>query len=229
MFDSHARVFARNHMCPDSEHMFSRHTPKALPAIAAAAFIAAAPAAGASTATKSHSKRARIALLVRHGHMHHHCEGANTSATAAPKRVMRAAVVCLVNEQRARHHLPPLHASPALDSSAQRWTDTMVSSNQFGHGDNFSARISAAGFHWSNAAENIASGFETPSQVVRGWMASTGHCQNILSPTYSDVGTGVSPHGVSGVGPSTWTQDFGLWMGHHAPSHNGGPAAACPY
>jgi uncharacterized protein YkwD len=225
--------------------MFSRHALKALPALAAAALLAAAPAGAATTSKtpakrahiallhrgKHHSKRAHITLLTRprHARVNRHCAGAGTPATAAPKRAMRAAVVCLVNQQRARHHLPPLHASAALDRSAQHWTDSMVASDQFTHGSNFSARISAAGFHWSFAGENIASGFQTPREVVRGWMASTGHCQNILNPNFADVGTGVSPHGVSGVGPSTWTQDFGLWMGHGAPSHNGGPAAGCPY
>lgn len=209
--------------------MFSRHASKALPAVAAAALLAAAPAAGATTATKSHAKRASIALLVRHTHAHRVCDGASTPATAAPRRELRAAIVCLVNAQRASHHLPRLHASSALDGAAQRWTNHMVSSDRFSHSADFAGRISAAGFAWSSVGENIASGFQTPRQVVRGWMSSTGHCQNILSPTYSDIGTGVSPHGVSGVGPSTWTQDFGLSSGHGAPSHNGGPAAGCPY
>jgi uncharacterized protein YkwD len=227
--------------------MFSRPTRLPVATLATAALLAIAPAASASPSPASnpakrahiallighrhHSKRAHVALLVRQGHVRRGCAGANTSATAAPKREMRAAVVCLVNEQRARHHLPPLQASPDLDSSAQRWTDTMVSSDEFTHGSDFAARISAAGFHWSFAGENIATGFSTPAQVVRGWMASTGHCQNILNPSYADVGTGVSPHPVAGFasGPSTWTQDFGLWMGHGAPSHNGGPAAGCPY
>ncbi len=210
--------------------MFSRHISKALPALTAAAVLAAAPAAIASTAAKSHSNRARIALLIRHSHFKRACVGAHTPATAATKREMRAAVLCLVNKQRALHHLPALHASAALDRSAQRWTNTMVGSGQFTHGANFAARISAAGFHWSYAGENIAAGFQTPTAAVRAWMASTGHCQNILNPDYADVGTGVSPHGTGpGIGPSTWTQDFGLWAGDGTPSHNGGPAAGCPY
>ena len=227
--------------------MLSRHKVHTVPALAAAALLAAAPVASASASPaphpskrahiallirhRHHAKRAHIALLVRHGHVHRGCAGANTSATAAPKREMRAAVVCLINDQRARHHLPPLQASTSLDSSAQRWTNAMVSSGQFTHGSDFAARISAAGFHWSFAGENIATGFTTPAQVVRGWMASTGHCQNILNPSFADVGTGVSPHPVSGFasGPSTWTQDFGLWMGHGAPSHDSAPAAGCPY
>ena len=211
--------------------MFSRHISKALPALTAAAVLAAAPATGASTTAKSHSHRARIALLIRHTHIKRVCVGAHTPATAASKREMRTAVRCLINKQRARHHLPALHASAALDSSAQRWSNAMVGSGRFTHGANFAARISAAGFHWSYAGENIATGFETPTQVVRGWMASTGHCQNILNPDYADVGTGINPHPVPGFasGPSTWTQDFGLWMGDGTPSHNAGPAAGCPY
>ena len=211
--------------------MFSRHLPKALPALTAAALLAAVPAAAASTTAKSHSPRARIALLIRHTHIKRTCVGAHTPATAASKSEMRAAVLCLINKQRAAHHLPALHASGRLDDSAQRWSNDMVGSGQFTHGTNFAARISAAGFHWSFAGENIATGFETPTEVVRGWMASTDHCQNILNPDYADVGTGVNPHPVRGfaTGPSTWTQDFGLWMGNGTPSHNDGPAAACPY
>jgi uncharacterized protein YkwD len=107
----------------------------------------------------------------------------------------------------------------------------MVNHSQFTHGNNFSARITAVGFDWSNAGENIASGYPTPQAVVTAWMASTGHCQNILSPTYSDVGTGINNHAVHGsaTGPATWTQDFGLPMGQPAPSQNTRPARGCPY
>jgi hypothetical protein len=62
-------------------------------------------------------------------------------------------------------------------------------------------------------------------------MASTDHCQNILSPVYADVGTGVNPNPVLAAagGNSTWTQDFGLLMTANQPSSNSGPANGCPY
>jgi uncharacterized protein YkwD len=159
------------------------------------------------------------------------CADARTPAVAASDKQMRNAVVCLVNQQRAKHHLPQLHANPRLDRSAQGWTNAMVARSAFTHGSDFSARITAVGFVWSAAAENIATGYPTPRAVVDGWMASTGHCQNILSPTYLDVGTGLSRHPVLGFasGEATWTQDFGLPMGHHAPSGNSAAAARCPY
>ena len=62
-------------------------------------------------------------------------------------------------------------------------------------------------------------------------MASTGHCQNILDPTYGNVGTGVEPRAGAGLGVElgTWTQDFALSMGKSPPSGDWGPADGCPY
>ena len=159
------------------------------------------------------------------------CAGANARVGRASTQVLRAAVVCLINQERAAHHLPALTASPLLNNSAQRWTNAMVSSDQFTHGMNFAGRISAAGYDWRSAGENIATGFATPRSVVAAWMASTGHCQNILHPSYRNIGTGVSRGVVKGfaTGVGTWTQDFALGMHQSAPSGNYGPASGCPY
>ena len=186
-----------------------------------------APSAGA-TSTRKHHRRHRH---IRHVHVAAGCAGANDPVAHTPAPVLRAAVVCLINQQRSLHHLPPLHASPLLNRSAQGWTGAMVSTDQFTHGTNFAARISAAGYVWRAAGENIATGFATPRGVVRGWMASTGHCQNILNPTYRNVGTGVSTRSVPGFasGGGTWTQDFALGMSQSPPSGNFGPANGCPY
>jgi uncharacterized protein YkwD len=145
--------------------------------------------------------------------------------------VLRSAVVCLVNQERAARDLPALEASSQLDTSAQRWTDAMVSTDQFTHGTNFAGRITSTGYSWRSAGENIATGYATPSAVVRAWMASTGHCENILNPTFRNVGTGVSARVVRGYasGTGTWTQDFALGMHQSTPSGNFGPARGCPY
>lgn len=158
------------------------------------------------------------------------CANAHTRISNASRPALQKAVVCLINHQRAWHHLPRLHASRRLNRSAQGWTNTMVREGSFGHGSDFASRITAVGFHWSMAGENIATGFPTPAAVVRAWMASPGHCRNILSPSFADVGTGVSRRGIAGAGSyGTWTQDFGLPMGHRPPSGNSGPASGCPY
>jgi uncharacterized protein YkwD len=160
----------------------------------------------------------------------HGCGHANTPIAAAPRHELQSAVVCLINHQRSKRHLPRLHQSQRLNRSAQGWTNSMVRHDAFTHGGDFAARITAVGFDWSMAGENIAAGYDTPASVVRAWMASAGHCENILSPSFADVGTGVSGRSVPGSGGAgTWTQDFGLPMGQHAPSGNSGPASGCPY
>ena len=191
--------------------------------IALVGVLAAAVAASPATAKSHHHRRHRV-------HSTRACANANAAVGAVSRQATKAAVVCLINKQRTARGLPALHESGLLDRSAQGWTNTMVATGAFTHGANFAGRISAAGFQWSSAGENIATGFLTPRAVVAGWMGSTGHCQNILSPTYSSVGTGVVHHvvGVGGDG-ATWTQDFALAAGHHAPSHNVGPANGCPY
>lgn len=143
---------------------------------------------------------------------------------------MVSAVLCLVNRRRTDDQLPRLHDNARLERSAQGWTEFMVSHDEFTHGSNFPSRITATGFHWSAVAENIATGFATPSSVVSAWMASPGHCRNILTPTFAFTGIGMTAAGVSGFGArGTWTEDFGLRVRQRAPSHNWGAADACPY
>ncbi len=159
------------------------------------------------------------------------CATANSPIAAAARAALQRAVVCLVNEQRRERGLPALRENARLNRSAQGWTNTMVTLRDFSHGADFAARISAVGFRWSSVGENIATGFTTAAAVVRGWMASTGHCQNILNPTYRYVGTGVSDRVVAGYssGGGTWTEDFGLGRGQRAASEDWAPAEHCPY
>jgi uncharacterized protein YkwD len=189
-----------------------RRPVKYLPFLACAAVLASPTAAPAATAHVASAN----------------CAHRHTPATRMSARAMRAAVVCLVNRERRHHGLPPLREARRLDRSAQGWSNRMVRAASFTHGD-FTSRLAAVGYRWSAAGENIASGFTDPWGVVRGWMGSPDHCRNILNPSYADLGVGVNTHRLGIYGPSTWTQDFGLWMGRHAPSHNSGPQGGCPY
>jgi uncharacterized protein YkwD len=195
--------------------------------VIASTLLTAVPVATATPAAHKADKARRV----HRARAASGCAGAGDNVASAPAQVLRNAVVCLINQQRALHHLPGLTASPLLNRSAQGWTNVMVSSDQFTHGANFASRISAVGYDWRMAGENIATGYATPRGVVRAWMASTGHCQNILNPSYRNVGTGVSTRAVSGfaTGPGTWTQDFALGMNSSPPSSNFGPADGCPY
>jgi uncharacterized protein YkwD len=207
------------------------HLPRlvlAILAVLTGSMLAVVPAATATTTHHRHHRhhKSRTGARAASG-----CSGATDPVGSTSPQVLRSAVVCLINQERALHHLPSLVASPLLDRSAQGWTNVMVSSDEFTHGMNFASRISAVGYDWRMAGENIATGYATPRGVVRAWMASTGHCQNILNPAYRNVGTGVSARAVSGfaTGPGTWTQDFALGMHSTPASNNFGPADRCPY
>jgi uncharacterized protein YkwD len=204
-----------------------------------------APSAGAAAqTTRKHHRHHRHHRRHHRRHKRHvkaaqqtravisqQCPNADTPATSASLADMRAAVVCLINQQRNAHGLPSLKVSAKLNRSAQNWNQWMVGSGQFTHGNNFAGRISAVGYNWQTAGENIATGFTTPRSVVNAWMASPDHCRNILDPNFRDVGTGETPAAVGSWAsqPSTFTQDFGLLMSQSAPSHNTGPQNGCPY
>jgi uncharacterized protein YkwD len=158
------------------------------------------------------------------------CAYANAPIGSVPSARLRGAVVCLINQQREARGLPGLRTSARLNGVAQRHTQAMVASGVFSHGADFALRFTDGGYNWRAAGENIATGYATPESVVSAWMASTDHCRNILAPMFRNVGTGVAAGSVgAGVGPGTWTEDFGLLMNQSAPSADTGPESGCPY
>jgi uncharacterized protein YkwD len=158
------------------------------------------------------------------------CPYADVPVGSAPLATLRAAALCLTNQERAAHGLPGLRASARLNLVAERQTHAMVASGDFTHGTNFTLRFSTVGYDWRAAGENIATGYSTPRSVVAAWMASTDHCRNILDPTFRDAGTGATTASVGAdVSPGTWTEDFGLAMGQSPASRNTRPQNACPY
>ncbi|MBD2773011.1 hypothetical protein ICL16_13245 [Iningainema sp. BLCCT55] len=60
------------------------------------------------------------------------------------------------------------------------------------------------GYNFRQAGENVASGYSSAQDVMRGWMNSTGHRANILNPNYREIGIGYA----RGNQPY-WTQTFG--------------------
>ncbi|GIH49483.1 Uncharacterized conserved protein YkwD, contains CAP (CSP/antigen 5/PR1) domain [Microbispora rosea] len=117
-------------------------------------------------------------------------------------------VVRLTNVERAKAGCGPLKHDPRLRTAAYAHSADMSAKDYFDHtskdGRSFADRITAAGYTWRAAAENIAKGYGTAQAVVQGWMNSPGHRQNILNCNYTDIGVGY----VAAGGPY-WTQDFG--------------------
>ena len=68
----------------------------------------------------------------------------------------------------------------------------MAEQNFFGHagkdGSRFSSRIKGQGYSYRTAAENIAAGQKSASQVVASWLKSSGHRRNILNCRMTETG-----------------------------------------
>jgi len=118
-------------------------------------------------------------------------------------------VARLVNAERAKAGLPALKFNWELSRVARYKSADMANKGYFSHNsptygtpfqmmENFGLRFSAAG-------ENIAYGQRTPAEVMRDWMNSPGHRNNILSRSYTEIGVGLAKN-KNGV--CYWTQMF---------------------
>lgn len=99
-----------------------------------------------------------------------------------------------------------------LGTAARAHSRDMATKNYFSHtsadGRTLTDRLTQAGYDWSWAGENIAAGYSTPSQVVTGWMTSYGHCTNLMSNHFTELGVGYA-YATGSTYHSYWTQDFG--------------------
>jgi uncharacterized protein YkwD len=113
---------------------------------------------------------------------------------------VREATLCLLNRERGLRDLPPLIVDQRLTTAAQRHSQDMGARDFYAHrtpdGRQPHGRILAVGLPASGVTtgENIHWGVEesaTPSHIVRDWMQSPGHKENILRPTFTRIGIGV--------------------------------------
>ncbi|MBS46059.1 MAG: hypothetical protein CMH83_23355 [Nocardioides sp.] len=106
---------------------------------------------------------------------------------------------------------PALNRDPRLEVAARRHARDMATYDYFDHdsrdGSRFSARITAAGYDWSTAGESIAAGYDSPAAVVRGWLDSPGHCANLMSAAFTEMGLGSATVDGSTYG-TYWVQDL---------------------
>lgn len=110
---------------------------------------------------------------------------------------------------------PPAAAlswSPLLTQSAEVHSQDMAAKNFFSHtgssGSTFGNRIDATGYTWSSIGENIAAGYPGLEAVLTGWMASPGHCANIMNANFNQVGLVCVAGTASTTYNNYWTMDL---------------------
>ncbi|MEA2027879.1 MAG: CAP domain-containing protein [Campylobacterota bacterium] len=125
-------------------------------------------------------------------------------------------------------YFPAVHAlswNDALYKAAYEHSYDLANSGTFSHtgsgtiyditaqnlgltrGSLFYERIANYNYSGSTTGENIAAGQSTTNEVMAGWMASDGHCANIMSSSFTEFGMALITHN-SGY-RYYWTQNFG--------------------
>jgi len=129
-------------------------------------------------------------------------------ADPPPRPDLEAQMLILVNKERAKAHLGPLVADPALTAVARQHSADMLMRGYFSHAtpEKLSPfdRMHNAGIGFQDAGENIALA-PTLTMAHTGLMHSPGHRANILQPHFHKVGIGILDGGWHGV---MVTQDF---------------------
>jgi hypothetical protein len=136
-------------------------------------------------------------------------------AQAAPLTIEKQ-VLTLINAEREKNGLHALSWNDPLFQAARGHSEDMAAKNYFSHtsldGTSFSQRITAAGYKWAAAAENIGAGQTAAQQIFDSWMKSDGHKKNMLNAAYCDAGIGYATDAKSDY-VHYWTLDLGRQQG----------------
>jgi uncharacterized protein YkwD len=134
------------------------------------------------------------------------------------------ATLCLLNRERTERGLPALRENGLLSAASLEHSQDMVQRRYFEHttpdGRDVRARLRAVGYSRGVSAstgENIAYGFgnaSTPEAIVRIWMDSPSHREDILRPAFTEIGIGIAPGAPElpdskQADSATYTTDFG--------------------
>lgn len=130
----------------------------------------------------------------------------SSETTASTVTQFELQVVELTNQERQKAGVAPLSIDTPLMNAAREKSQNMKDYNYFSHtspnlGSPFD-RLKALGISYRAAAENIAKGQSSPEEVVKSWMNSQGHRENILNEQFTHIGVGYVKEG------HIWTQQF---------------------
>lgn len=142
-------------------------------------------------------------------------------STATGGAAKECKIVELVNQTRAagascsgsaKPAVPALKTNSILVGTARAHAVDMATHDFFDHtnqqGQSPFDRMEAAGYQFTTAGENIAAGSDTAEGTMQQWMNSTGHCENIMSGAFTDIGVGYA-FDEGNQYQHIWVQNFG--------------------
>jgi len=114
------------------------------------------------------------------------------------------------NTLRAGVGVAPLALCASINAAAQKYATLMADTGHYAHqgpdGRSPWDRMTAEGYNYQSAAENIAWGQDDVDEVMQDWIESPGHYKNLVNKSFDHVGFGGS---ASSDGEISWVQNFG--------------------
>lgn len=87
---------------------------------------------------------------------------------------------------------PPLAWQAQLEQAAASHAKDMAARRSMSHtgsdGSGVSERVKREDYAWARLGENVSAGYATQAEALAGWMKSPGHCSNMMSPGFAEVG-----------------------------------------
>ena len=122
-------------------------------------------------------------------------------------------IIALTNAKRMENSLPALSHNTKLASAASTKSGDMFTSDYWSHnspsGRSPWSFISASGYKYIYAGENLARDFNDAQSVVNAWMNSPSHRSNILDKNFKEIGVSVSEGKLDGREGVLVVQMFG--------------------
>ncbi len=122
-------------------------------------------------------------------------------------------IIELTNAQRLNSGLGEVKLNSELSQAAAAKAADMFAENYWAHvspqGTEPWYWISNSGYKYQHAGENLARDFSNPSDIVKAWMASPTHKQNLMDARYKDIGVAVVDGYINGVETTIVVQMFG--------------------
>ncbi|MBD2089205.1 pre-peptidase C-terminal domain-containing protein [Microcoleus sp. FACHB-1515] len=125
-------------------------------------------------------------------------------------------IVQRTNAFRESKGLPALAVNTQLTQAAHAYARSLAIDDNWSHtgkdGSSPWDRIKAAGYDFSQAAENLAAGHTTAESAMRGWINSPGHRANMLAYQVQEIGVGyfvLKPDPGRFTFSSYWSQSMG--------------------
>jgi uncharacterized protein YkwD len=200
----------------DTESVMPRHQPHALAAVLLSALLAACGGGGGGGGDDDRNEgQAPQALAGNDG-------GSPAAAYDCGLPGFQAELLQRVNSLRASGAVCGARGSFA-PAAALAWNDVltqaalghaadMAAHDHFSHtsldGSTLAQRVSRAGYAWSLVAENIAAGQPSVQSVMASWIASDGHCANLMNPGLHDIGLACVPGSAGARYGTYWTMNL---------------------